>query len=74
MSVDTQERKWKDEPAYHQLKAAVTNGKQMFLYVADDKKGQTLPPLKPFTRIRVEVDYADTEKSIVTVRGRIVND
>jgi hypothetical protein len=74
MSVDTQERKWKDEPAYHQLKAAVTNGKQLFLYTADDKKGQALPSLKPYTRIKVEVDYAATEKGIIIVRGRIAND
>lgn len=74
VSVDTVERKWKDEPAYNQLKATVTNGKRTFVFTADDKKGQQLPVIVPFTRIRVDVEYADADKGNVSVRGRIVNE
>gem|GEM_PF-6899152 len=73
MAVNTEERKWKEEPAYKQLKVVVTSGTHTFVYTVDDRKGQVLPTIAPFTRIKVDVDYATADKGIVSVRGKVVN-
>ncbi len=72
--MNTEPKKWKDEPEYRQLTATITNGRRTIDFVADDKKGRALPEIQPFTRIKVEVEYANTDKGNTSVRGRIVNE
>jgi hypothetical protein len=64
------DRTWENQ-TYKQLRATITNGVKSFSFVASDRN-EPLPKIEPFKRARVAVEHANTEKGIVTVRGKIV--
>ncbi len=70
MAVEVAEKVWEGK-SYRQLKAAVTNGVRSFFYTRSDREGP-LPEIRPFSRIKVSVTGAYTEKGTVTVRGDVV--
>lgn len=72
VSVETLDREWDGKP-YKQVKASVSNGKRIITYTADDKKGLPLPVIMPFSRIRIAVDYASSDKGNLTVKGAILD-
>ena len=73
VSIDEQDRKFNNEQ-YRQLVASITDGRTSYLYIADNRNGRQLPELKPFSRVKVDVDYTKTESRIIQVRGEITND
>lgn len=74
VSVNTTVKQWEDEAPYNLLTATVSNGRRTINYHADDKKGQKLPEIMPFTRIKVDVEYVHSDKGSMSVRGRIINE
>lgn len=73
VSVDLQDRQYNNEQ-YKQLVVSVTDGRITYLYMADNRNGKLLPEVKPFSRVKVDVDYTKTESRIIQVRGNITND
>jgi len=69
VACETREVSW-EEKHYRQLKATIICNNQTLYYTVKDID-EPLPEVKAFTRISVLVDYARTEKGIVTVGGKI---
>lgn len=67
VAVINREVFWEGQ-SYNQLKATITNGKNTFTLAIDDKK-KPLPDLQYGQRVKVEVEYAKSEKGMITVRG-----
>lgn len=72
VSSEIKDRKWENRE-YRELKVTMSSGEKSFFYVATDEK-EELPKVQVLRRGLIEVDYAKTEKGIITVRGKFHHD
>ena len=69
VASEVREVTW-EEKRYRQLKATVICNNQTLYFTAKDTE-EPLPDVKAFSRISVRVEYARTEKGVITVGGKV---
>lgn len=68
VSCEVNDKQWEGEQ-YKQLRATITNGRQMYIFSANDKRGK-LPEVQVGRRAHVKVEGANREKGVMTIFGQ----